>query len=292
MIAAEQGQTSIARTDQPVVLVAVDGSPAAATALPLARAVAAQLGARTGLLHVTRDPFPPGDREERLFLDQDQPSGEDLRVILNADPAAAILRAAEAPEVALVVLTTHGRTVEPGRDLGRVATAVVAGTSRPVLLVRPEAAQDGHRPEGLRLLLVPVDGTLTTARALHPATALAGRLAASIDLLYVAAPDAADAREPGSIGVPRYIDQPQHEWPHWASEAIDLIAQASRCPEHVPVRMYLALGDPAAEITRFAREHDEDAIVLVRQSRLEPGRAAVLREVLDAAPCAVLIVGA
>lgn len=300
----EQGGPATANTPhsapvtQDTVLLALDGSPAAATALPAARAVAAQLGARVQVLHIVAAPVPDAELRQRLGLDGMDLAGIEVRQQV-AGPAAGILAAAAEPDVALVVLTTHGRTIEPGRHLGHVAEAVIAGTTRPILLVRPEAvrhdAQYGRSEQRpFTRLLVPLDGTPTTAAALRPATELAGRLRASLDLLYVAAPSRGVPPEPGSIGAPCYVDQPQHEWPQWSDEVIARLGEyCAACPPDVPVRMYLAHdGDVGAIIARFATEHNDDAIVLVRRSHLEPGRAVVLRAVLDQTPCPILLVGA
>ncbi len=277
---------------RPSILVALDGSPAAAAALPTARAVAGQLGAVITLVHVAREPMAGDERREYLDLERDRREGESLRHLTNREPAEGILETAKDLDAALIVLTTHG-AAEPEHGLGPVAEKVIAQAALPVLLVRPEAMTGAHGYAGaLKRLLIPVDGAPGTARALKPALVLAVRLGASVDLLYVAAPLQTTAQEPGSIRAPRYVDQPQHEWPQWSNEVIDRLIAYADCPACVPMQMYLVLGEPAREITRFAREHGEDAIVLVRQSRLEPGRAAVLRAVLDQAPCPLLIIGA
>jgi hypothetical protein len=52
--------------------------------------------------------------------------------------------------------------------------------------------------------------------------------------------------------------------------------------------MFLSNGPIGNAITQFAAGHREDVIVLVRRSRLEPGRARVLREVLHQTSCPVL----
>jgi nucleotide-binding universal stress UspA family protein len=254
------------------VLVAWDRSMAAATALPLAEAVAAQLGCRMDLLNVTADAAGV-------------PHDEGL--------ARALLEAASDQDVTLLVLTTHGRAIEEGRGLGRVARAVASSTTRPVLIVRPElATRAGYRPEGLRHLLLPLDGTPTTAAALAPTTELAAQLGATIDLLHVVDPAARDDAEPGSLGAPVYLDQPHHEWPAWAAEMLDrLVRSLGRLPERIPVRVYLAAGAVDAEIMRFAEDHEADAIVLVRRSALGGDRARTLQAVLEQAPCAVLLVG-
>jgi nucleotide-binding universal stress UspA family protein len=278
---------------RPTVLLALDGSPAAATALPLARVLADQLGAPVEILHVAGEERPDPDLWQRLHVEL-RP-GEVVQTRSHAGaPASAILQAARAPGVDLVVLTTHGRVVEPGRSLGRVAQAVIAHTTTPVLLVRPEAAESAAFLRApLRRLLLPLDGTPTTSTALRPAIQLACRLGASIDLLYVASADEPSAREPGSIGVPRYVDQPQHEWPAWADRVIGhLSACLGGRPAGLSIQVFLVAGHIAEEIARFAAEHYSDAIVLVRRSHLEVGRARVLRAVLDRTPCPVLLVGA
>jgi nucleotide-binding universal stress UspA family protein len=275
------------------VLLALDGSLAAATALPLARTVANQLGATVEILHVAGEERPDPDLWQRLHVEL-QP-GEAVQVRSHAgDPASAILQAARAPGVDLVVLTTHGRVIEPGRSLGRVAQAVIAHTTTPVLLVRPEAAESAAAPRtALRRLLLPLDGTPTTSTALRPAIDLAVRLGASIDLLYVASADEVSAREPGSIGVPRYVDQPHHEWPAWSDRVIShLSVSLGGRPEGLSMQVFLVAGHIAEEIARFAAKHESDAIVLVRRSHLEVGRARTLRAVLDRTPCPVLLVGA
>ncbi|MBX5489536.1 MAG: universal stress protein [Chloroflexi bacterium] len=275
----------------PRVLVALDGSPAAVTALPVARVVADQLGARVEILYIAPDHAPAGDLWERLQATVGP--GEALQVRRHAgEPAPAILAIAEEPGIALLVLTTHGRAIEPGRPLGHVAEAVIANTTRPILLVRPEAAV-ATEPRPLRHLLLPLDGSPATARVLRPAMDLARQLGARIDILYVAGPYQAPSAEQGSIGAPRYLDQPHHEWPRWATEVRERLGEVlAHCPSDVELRVFLASGESGPEIARFAETRHHDAIVLARRSRLEPGRAVTLRTVLDWTPCPILLVGA
>ncbi len=304
------------------VLVALDGSFAAATALPIALAVAAQLEADCEVLHIVSDiglvaglgrPF--AERFEaltglkvwpdalkstvRLWQAFAGPGNALMRALAHmevrleaGDPAAGILRASADPLIVLVVLTMHGHIIEPGRSLGRVAEQVIAGARQPILLIRPEATPLAIRPGAmLRRLLLPLDGTPTTAALLAPATGLASRLGAALDLLYVADAGASPPDEPGSIGAPQYVDQPQHEWPQWANEVITRLGEAAQFPPDMPMRAFLAQGEAGETIAHFAAEHKSDAVVLARRSRLEPGRASVLRTVLDQTPCPVLLVG-
>jgi hypothetical protein len=86
-------------------------------------------------------------------------------------------------------------------------------------------------------------------------------------LLYVAQPGQSLPTEPGSIATPRYVDQPQDEWPHWANlMSARLCTGWAACLADVPVRIFLAHGSIGATFARFAADHLADAIVLVRQS--------------------------
>lgn len=274
------------------VLVALDGSPAAETALPFARAIATQLGAQLEILHVAPAHLPNAAVRVRLHLTPEEREGAEVHLRLG-EPAAGILDMARAPDSQLIVLTTHGRVVEHGRHLGRVAEAVIAATSRPILLVRPEAvAVPTPATAAIQSMLFPLDGTPTTFSALRPATDLACRLHTAVDLLYVVSPGQSIPAEPGSIRTPCYVDQPQHEWPQWSREATERLITQAGCPNGVPARAFLAFGDVGAEVLRFADEYKEDIIVLVRRSHLEPERARVLRAVLDHTPCPVLLLAA
>lgn len=276
-----------------VVLVALDGSPAAATAVPIARTIAAQLGAHVEVLHVLRAGMPAPDPNALLGPAADQGS---LPVrFATGDPATEILRAGEAPEVTLLVMATHGHEVHPGRLLAPIPQAVIAGTSRPVLLVRPEAVTAPVRP--FRRLLFPLDGTPTTTDALAPAAQIAARLQARIDVLFVVFPGQTAPAERGTMLPPSYVDQPQYEWPAWQAR----VAKWLRChcadlPPDTEIHTYLARSRSQAEIgeviAAFASAHAEDGIVLVRRSHLETGRALILRAVLEHTPCPVLLVAA
>jgi nucleotide-binding universal stress UspA family protein len=257
-------------------------------AFPVAQAVSEQLQADLEALYVARD---AQEREEKSkgLIDETKRLGFALH-LETGDAASEIVRWTEEPGVLLVALTTHGRGLERDYRLGSVAEKVVSRTTRPVLLVKPEGATAGVRR--LKRLLVPVDGTPKTAAALHPVTELAAALGAAIDLLYVTGRDQKAPTERGSVTAPRYIDQPQHEWPQWAAEVVHRLATCcAGCPPEVPVRIFLAQGEIGDEIERFAAENQSDAIVLVRRSRFQRDRAKVIRSVLQQTSCLVIIVG-
>jgi nucleotide-binding universal stress UspA family protein len=278
------------RTYTHKVLLAHDGSPAAAKAIPTAIGLADQLHDLVRVLHV----IPAGSDIDLRAL-QEMAALDNVEVLCcRGDIVPRLLHEAKEPAVDVLVLTTHGRNVEPRGRLGHVTEGVIAATTVPVLVVQPETAPmvNEHLPLFKRLLL-PLDGTRATASLLRPAIEFAARLKASIDVLYVASEiGSGREHESGQMTAPEYIDQPQHEWPQWASEFLErFCVQCAGCPEDMPLELYLKHGDIAAQIVEFALEKEHDAIILARRSNLEPGRARVLRAVLRQTSCPVLLVG-
>ena len=265
------------------VLVPLDGSPHATVALPVARALAELETASLRVLHVGEPLVPPRELLASLGLTPEQVRGLVVDQAMGP-PAASILRLAREWHSVLIVLCTHTGPAEPRGALGRVAEQVLRDAPCPVVLVRPAR---GLRPWAARRIVLPHDGTPTTAGALGPTVGLAERSGADVDVLHVPTPDA--PTEPGTFTAPQYLDQPQHEWPDWAREFLERARGLCACPPSVKTRLFLRRGAPGAEILRFAQEREEDLIVLAWRGHLEPERARVIRQVLREAPCPVLV---
>jgi nucleotide-binding universal stress UspA family protein len=87
---------------------------------------------------------------------------------------------------------------------------------------------------------------------------------------------------------PRYLDQPQHEWPAWAGEFVERFA--CMCPlESLRVHMSLVHGTPGDEILQFAQERSVDLIVLAWRGEWERDHAATIKAVIRRAPCPVMV---
>ena len=236
-----------------------------------------------------------------MHVGEHEPAGEELRSRLGREapaldgftidarvgtPAAEILQVAAEMEPRLIVMCKHSGA-ERGKLLGRTAMKVLQDAACPVVLVPPER---GATPWHLHHILVPHDGTPTTSAALQPAAELAQRGRADLLVAHVTNIRAAPA-EPGSLTTPRYVDQPQHEWPAWSSEFVKRLACV--CPlDHLHVRMFLARGNPAAEILRLSERQSSDLIVLAWRGSWEAPRAATLKNIMREAHCPVMVVRA
>jgi nucleotide-binding universal stress UspA family protein len=261
-------------TSPKTVLVPLDGSVHATAAVPVARGFAELLHATVAVLHVSDDALRPAALVDRMQL-----GCEDLHgLVLEQRPGAAavaIVREAAERHAAMIVMCPQIRTDFPSRSLGSVAAAVLCAAPCPVVLVPPAR---GRASWTLRRVLVPHDGTPTSAATMGPATDFASLAAAELVVLHVATPGVERPAEPGTLVSPRYVDQPQHEWPAWTQEFLDRLRAVGRARNGLKVRLAVAQGDAGPAIVEFARE--SDLVVLGWRGVLEPDRARTMRCVI------------
>lgn len=143
------------------ILVPLDGSELAQTALPHALDLCRVCGATLALLHV-RDPRSGSKEAARRYLDytrrQLAADGVEVELIVReGHVAAAVIDAAEQERIDLIVMATHGRSGLQRVVYGSVAEQVLRGSSKPVLLVRVPGATV-EAPEGAPSRSLPAPG--------------------------------------------------------------------------------------------------------------------------------------
>ena len=122
------------------IMVPLDGSDLAQTALPHALELCRALGATLVLLHV-RDTRQGSPEAARRFLDftRRQHANDDVTIetLVREGPVAeAIVRAAEQEQIDVIAMATHGRSGLQRAVYGSVAEQVLRSSTRPVLLGR------------------------------------------------------------------------------------------------------------------------------------------------------------
>jgi nucleotide-binding universal stress UspA family protein len=186
------------------LIVPLDGSKLAETALPYAEELARHLGTEVILVNV-RTPIEQVEKPElREYLSAmagttaqnikkslDKPRGEKVKVTsavigmpgLLKHPAEDIAEYAEKEKVGLIVMATHGRTGIKRFALGNTADKVARISKSPVLLIRANA----KAPKSLHMdnILVPLDGSLISESSLSYVEYLAANLKTKVSLLYV-----------------------------------------------------------------------------------------------------------
>lgn len=182
------------------LLVPLDGSRLAESALPAVLTLAKRLGARITLLHVVERAAPATVHGDRHLTAREEAAsylagvvswlaergvGAEVRVEPDGGDVAERIASRAAEDGAdLVVLCTHGRGGLRGLVFGRVAQQVLQRGHVPVLLVQPTPA-GREQPFTCRRILVPLDGSTTAEAALPAASSLAAACGAELLLAMV-----------------------------------------------------------------------------------------------------------
>ena len=234
------------------VLAALDASLAARPVLTVANDIARLLDADVEAVHVTVD----GARSVAAAADA---AGVPLSTV--AGPVVEALAAqAAAPDVAALVIGARG--TPGGKPLGHTALAIAVSLARPVVIVPPNGA-----PRPLRRLLVPLEGTLATTHAPRWVVELARDAALDVILLHVL----------DEASLPAFTDQPQHEAEAWSREFL-----ARYCPGGIDdIRLVVRVGRIEEQVLAAVDELRADVVALGWAQQLEPGRAPVVRALLE-----------
>lgn len=244
------------------VLAAIDDSPMAALVLRAAQDLAASLGGAVRALHVSN-----GD--DRAAQEVAGWAHQPLE-IHQGDVEQAIVGTAREVDAAVVVIGS--RALAGGkRPGGHVAMAVITVLDRPVLVVPPDA----RLPESGRFerILWPLEGTTESSRAM--ANTIPMFIVPQLDPLavHVLVPSAPI----------RFWDQRGHAGESWRAEF-----RHRWCPGPA-VDLHVRTGEIATEVLDLATREHADLIALTWARDLSPGRAVVVREVMNHASIPVLL---
>ncbi len=260
------------------LLVPLDGSRLAETALPAAAYVARAMGAKVTLLHIVERNAPAeihgemhlrGAEQAQRYLDEitalsfPEVVGVDRRV--ETEDATGIARRIQeyalALEVDLIVMCTHGHSGLRHLLSGSNAQQVIAYGRIPVLRVRP--AKEPSREFGVHRVLAPLDGKPEHEQGLRVSAQLARIFGAELQILVVV-PTSRTLR--GDSAVAAKLS------PRAAAALLDMsVAEAEEYvrtstgrvrSEGLSVSGYIERGDAADAILRTAKRRQTDLIVV------------------------------
>lgn len=271
----------------PSILVPLDGSSTAARSLGCATWLARRLDARLHLLNAGPDTLPA---REALTCLQVPEEAWPLVVLHQAPayPADAILEAVASCDVRLVVMTARGETAEAAEDpaglVGHVTRAVLERSPVPVLLM-PPAYREALPWERV---LVPVSGEAEADAALTLAVRLAEALDLGVHVAHVIQPD--DGKE-GLAARARYADALHHEYPGQLDEVVS--RALPHCPPEARCRVEevaLCHGDVGTELLELIERTRVSLLVIGWHGRFTSGHAPVLKRLIEAVTCPLLLV--
>lgn len=278
------------------VLVPLDGSREAAAVLPFVPGLARGLAARVELLRVIPDQaievpvlhepvalYGVGDgavveQPARPSLDarRRQAEGDHLGALIDLQaqgleaelvvevghPAEVIVERATMTHATLIAMATHGYGGLRRWALGSVTDKVVHAASTPVFVVRstPEPPQAPL----IRRILVPIDDSAFSRKALPLAARLAVADGAQLQLVHVLVPPVIFTGADPYMGADLaelYAD-PAGEMRQRATDALRTLAEQLRAEHQVPVRYEIRVGLAANQLIEAAEQHDSDLVVM------------------------------
>ena len=264
------------------ILVPLDGSELAEQVLPYASEIARRATAEILLLTSIQ---PVGiwdatatainwEREERVaqeYLDAQkerlQAAGVKVRVKReHGEAAAGILETAEAEDVSLIAISTHGRSGLTRWLFGSVADRIVQHSHVPLLMIRPD--EKAAAPT-FQKILVPLDGSETAASVLPFVEEMAKLFGASLVLYHAVPPISA---YPGFETVNPQLDGQVLQ--EMQQQARELLSRAARDLEGRGLHATVAVSiDLAVDgVLHAAKETGADLIAIGTHGRSGIGR--------------------
>lgn len=289
------------------ILVPVDFSASSLEALQLALALARRYDARLVLLHVIAPPHPDmlidatqierdvhAAAHERLTRLADATKKiwpRTSRELRTGHPVTTIIALASRTNADLIVIGTHGRTGFKRALIGSVAERVVRHAPCPVLTVRPRAQSrrgGDATPFTLEKVLVPVDFSKISEKAVPGSALLAGLFGAEIVLLHVVEKFPIDRvleREVTNVTMARLTKE--------AEAGLKRMAANPARPAGVKTSIVVRQGTPFDEICAAAKALGADMIFLTTHGYTglkHVWLGSTAERVVRHAPCPVLVV--
>lgn len=174
------------------IMVPLDGSGRAEHALPYAGWLAKRLHSTITLMTACA-PNDPVVRPLTVYLekqaDELQKTGLDVNCsCVFGDIAEEILELSEKNRIGLIIMTSRGASGTSRWSLGGVALKVVLHSNTPILLVRTAERHAARLEEGVRTILVPLDGSPVAESILPHIEDLARATGLEVILLQVTVP--------------------------------------------------------------------------------------------------------
>lgn len=209
-------------------------------------------------------------------------------LMIEGDPASIIVDTAAREQVDLIVMSTHGYSGIARWVMGSVTERVLRAAKRPVLIVRSN--------EPIRSIMITLDGSGLSEKALDPGIEMAARLECPVTLFRsVSEPSVDQAIVQQLDKLERGMgERVQREPFRLAERYLVRIAKKHR-RAGLDLKTVVATGPAASEILDFASQSSVDLIVMSTHGRSGLNRwvhGSVTEKVLRAGCCSMLIVPA
>lgn len=270
------------------ILLVLDGSKHAESAIPYAEALTKELNSRLLLLHLKKN----SDEDEKYT---EQISGEIASALgqmklktaeVVGEASTGIVNYAEQNGVSLIVIATHSRSGILLWPAGNIATRVLEGITMPLLSIKVQGCSANDISNIMNRIVVPLDGSKAGEAALPYAAGLARRLKSELYLLNVVEP----GQQVHTVGglsyvhfLPEQIERLKGESERYLKTTADAIVGVKNIHNEIRV------GSPTQEITRFSQEIGSSLIALSTTGH-KGAFGSVFRKIIQSARCHVMAV--
>ncbi len=294
------------------ILVPLDGSITAESAIPYAVELADNFGSQLFLVEVC-DPNS-GDKERYCqdYLDSvtekvklqliDRKVARSVIVrhqVLQGKPANEITRFSDSNSIRLIVMSRYGASGESTWFLGSIADKILRAARKSLLLVKePPSDEVLQNNKLIRRLVVPLDGSEYGAAALPTAKSLSQVLKAKMELLRVVVPSSpqrSDFLSFTDTTIEELIAQAEKGQQQRIAAAEDYLHHVEELLKESghAVSTTVILGAPAERILDYAEENEIDLICMSSHGRSGITRwifGSVTEKVLHTGKVPVLVV--
>jgi len=257
------------------ILVPLDGSELGELALVYARELASVFDTEIHLVSVSEGRTAEYRRMIQVYLEK---TAEQLRhdvakagpivkpVILDGAPAARILDYAQQNKMNLIITVSHGHSGILPWTMGSTAYKIVHGARVSVLLVRAAMVKKKRWLTNVfSKILLPLDGSATSERALPYALEMAKKLKSRVTLLSIVEP----GQRVHTIGGQDYVQFSEQYVSAMREEQAAYLDRTVKIFEekNVQVRSELKSGNAAEEIIKFAKNGNIRLVVMTSHGK-------------------------
>ena len=236
------------------ILACLDGSQLAQEVLPLAHGITVATSATLTIIRVVADADELAAEESELRQCARRYRAE-VRFLLSADPAAAIVGELKAKPNSIAAMTTHGRTAWTEAILGSVALRVIQGSSRPVILYHAVSG-DGEAPKRIKTLIMALDGSEFSERMIPFAAEMAQALAGRLSLVQALSPQ---------LSIPALAGNSKSDM--LESSYLHGIAGKIKHEHGIDCEWEVLHGDPADALCRYVKGMPETMLAITSHAR-------------------------
>lgn len=276
------------------ILVPLDGSELGEMALVYAKELAIALNSEVQLACVTerRDNETLqvygvylGKVAERLRTQVKMINSEsDVKtVVINGEPATALVEYAEKEGIDLIIMMSHGRLGIMRWAMGGTASKIIQRCRIPVLLVRASQVLPKRRPvQVFKKILAPLDGSSIGEAALSYVKTIVKALNCEVILLRVVE----IVQRVHTVGGLDHFVYSEQQIERMEDEALKYLEKARQQFDKGNVKIILRTGDPAQEIIRLSTEENVNVVAMSSH-----GKSGIMRWVMGSVSSKILQAG-